>query len=141
MAIAPVIKLGLFQTAALCSMLTPGAKGAAFRHMQQVGNHPFDGIEPLPSAFLLVHFWDRADKPAGIWVQRFPEQGEYIRLLHDFSRIHDIHIIADFRYDAQVVRNEQNCRAPLVGSSAKSNLGLQIIAMAIITRWRSPPES
>ena len=29
----------------------------------------------------------------------------------------------------------------VVGSSAMSNFGLQISAMAIITRWRMPPES
>jgi hypothetical protein len=29
----------------------------------------------------------------------------------------------------------------VVGSSAISSLGLQLIAMAIITRWRMPPEN
>ena len=31
--------------------------------------------------------------------------------------------------------------SPVVGSSASSSRGAQAMAMAIITRWRMPPES
>ena len=75
--------------------------------------------------------------------------------------VHDVYPIAHARDDAEVVRDQDQRRVPLpdrlsqgsriwawivtsravVGSSAMSSFGSHESAMAIIARWRIPPEN
>ena len=82
--------------------------------------------------------------------------------LDDLARIHDGRALADLGHDRQVVRDEDEREAEVVGrgatrssricactitssavvgSSASSTFGLQASAIAIAARWRIPPEN
>ena len=97
----------------------------------------------------------------GIGLLRRGEQLAHPILLHLLTAAHHQHPVGDLRHHAHVVSDEDHpicisrcstrisCRIcawmvtsrAVVGSSAISNAGLQESAMAIITRWRMPPES
>ena len=64
-------------------------------------------------------------------LQRF-EQGAHRRALDDAAGIHDQHIVGEFGDHAQIV-GDQDDRGP--------GFGAQLSAIAIIARWRMPPES
>ena len=81
-------------------------------------------------------------------------------VLDDLAEIHDRDVVGDLGDDADVVGDEQHRHAAsapaaairsricacvvtssaVVGSSAIRTSGLQASAMAIMTRWRMPPE-
>ena len=89
------------------------------------------------------------------------EEVEHRRLFDDAPGVHDDDALAELRDHAEVVRDEQDSQAEallqdasssmicawmvtsraVVGSSAMSSSGSHESAMAIITRWRIPPES
>ena len=82
-------------------------------------------------------------------------------LLDHARRIHHVHAVGVARHDAEIVRDDHQRDAELarqllhqlricawmvtssavVGSSAMISLGLQASPIAIITRWRMPPEN
>ena len=84
-----------------------------------------------------------------------------LALLDDAALFHDAHPLRDFAHDAEIVGDEEERHAePLldvlqqrddlrlygdvervVGSSAMSRSGSLASAMAIITRWRWPPDN
>ncbi len=88
------------------------------------------------------------------------EQRVGLALLHHLARAHHVDTIGEAPHDAEVVRDEDDGHAELalefgedsricactvtsravVGSSAMRMSGLLASAMAIMTRWRWPPD-
>ena len=103
----------------------------------------------------------RAQQAARVGMRRAVEQLVDRRLLDLAAGIHHHHAVGVLGHHAQVVGDqhdrgaEVSCSSRIrsricawmvtssavVGSSAISTFGLQASAMAIITRWRMPPES
>ena len=88
------------------------------------------------------------------------ENGRFWREFDQVARVHDRHAVGNVRHDRKVMRDEQDRERELsrsslsrsriccwmvtssavVGSSAMSSCGRLTMAIAIITRWRMPPE-
>ena len=106
-------------------------------------------------------FGDAGEQAPRVGVARPREEVVDRRLFDDAAGIHHDDIVGDLGDDAEIVGDEQDRSCPIsgcsrrirsricawmvtssavVGSSAISSDGLQDSAMAIITRWRMPPD-
>ena len=104
----------------------------------------------------------RSQQAFGVGMSRVGEQRLDRRLLDDLPGVHHRDPVAEVGNHAEVVGDEQDrqvrARAgargadrgsaawtvtsrAVVGSSAISSFGSQMSAIAIMTRWRMPPES
>ena len=94
----------LFFTAPIHGMGATGMKTTPLGRINQSGNLPLDFVK---DSLALLHFWDGAQKPLGIGVLRFFENGHDICIFYDHARIHHGHSIADFRYHTQIMGNKE----------------------------------
>src|SRR5918992_467283 len=84
------------------------------------------GVEP----------WERSEKTPRIGVMGPGEDSLHWAVFGDLRRVHDNDLVGDFGNRAWVVTS-----SAVVGSSAISRSGSLTRAIAIITRWRMPPEN
>ena len=120
------------------------------------------GTPSIGSSFLLrlVQARDGLEQAQGVWVPGSCKAR--VRLpFDDAAGVHDVHPVRIAGDHAEVVGDDDDGRTELagqpvsssriwawivtsravVGSSARRSSGLQERAMAIITRWRMPPEN
>ena len=133
-------------------------EAAAGRRAAQVGRQALDGLEL--DAARQVEPRDRAHQADRVRVRGLEEDVVGGALLDDARRIHHVHAVGVARHDAEIVRDDDQRDAEparqvlhqfedlrldgdverggrLVGDD---ELGLQASPIAIITRWRMPPE-
>ena len=122
------------------------------------GHRALDGREPLA---VDVEARDRAQQADRVGVLRIGEQRRDRRALDDLAGVHHHHVVGELGDHAEIVGDDQHRHAEalaagrcsssricawmvtssaVVGSSAISSAGSHDSAMAIITRWRMPPE-
>ena len=132
---------------------------AAARRADQARRRPGIGSQRARGA---ASTRDRREQAPGVRVLGRSRIGRRRPLLDDPARVHDGDLVGRLGDDAQVVGDEDDRRAELraaaraissricawtvtssavVGSSAISSSGSMTSAIAIITRWRMPPES
>ena len=153
-------KQRLLLRAHLGGVAAAGHEPATDQVSAQVGGQPGDRVEAL--APVLVEAGDRLEQGLRVGVAHRIEQVVRARALDDLAGVHDHHPVGAGGDDAHVVRDEQDghveasraarrCRSRIwawmvtsravVGSSAINSFGSQARAMAIITRWRRPPDN
>ena len=136
------------------------AKLAASMRADERGHDAGNGAEAARRGACARH-GDAGHQPARIGVARRGEDGRGRARLHDLAGVHDDDAVGDAGDDAEIVGDETSpmpnsrcssasrCRicawmvtsSAVVGSSAMISAGPHISAMAIMTRWRRPPES
>ena len=142
------------------------ACGQRGRKWQPCGGSSSDGGEPgiagSRARAVAVEPGDRAQQPPRVRVLRVVEDLVERALLDDPPGVHHEHAVGDVGDDAEVVGDQDDRRrrsrraaarssrricawivtsSAVVGSSAISSSGEQDSAIAIITRWRMPPEN
>ena len=140
----------------------PGRRSSAARSGNQPGtgrarHHARDCVQRLTSRGEL---WDGVEERFGVRVPGTTEEVHGGRLFDDLSGVHDHHVGGHVGDDAQIVGDEDHrhvlfalkcvqqsmicdcvvTSSAVVGSSAIKSLGEHDKAMAIMTRWRIPPE-
>ena len=137
-------------------------EGAARRHARRIGHVARNRHQraPVRRPASSSRGTERS-RPVGVGHQRVLQQRHDAAPLDDAARIHDHHPVGDLGHHAQVVGDEDHrhpgpacssfsssricawmvTSSAVVGSSAISTLGSQASAIAIITRWRIPPDS
>ena len=84
---------------------------AARGHVRGVGNHSFNGFEPID---VLRNFGQGADKALRVGVKRTAEQVGHRRALHDLPGIKNQHPIAEVCDDSQIVRDHNDAHPAVV---------------------------
>ena len=159
MAVPEIRALRHFLFADFHTVSASGGKRAALGRIQQIGRRSGYGCQ------LLFVFQVKArygfDQRPGIGMPWAVKNVRTLSLFHDHAGIHDRDILRQIRHNAQVMGdNDNGCimlllqilddiqNLPLdshihavVGSSQIRSFGSQAKAMAIMTRWRIPPEN
>ncbi len=112
-------------------------------------------------AFYSAGARNRRQQPARVRIERIAEQLGRVRLLHHARGVENRHIVGILGDHAEIVRYQDDreteprlrsrirsricawivTSSAVVGSSAISRRGLHASAIAIITRWRIPPDN
>ena len=149
----------LFDPAALRRVAAARSEPARRHGGGQIGRHARNRVERLRA--VMVEARDRAEERLRVRVPHVPEQLVRARALDDLSGVHHHDPVGSRRDHAEVVRDQDDrhlrsrrsasirsriwawivTSSAVVGSSAMSSFGEHASAIAIITRWRMPPES
>ena len=134
---------------------------AARRHEDQRGRQPLDRHQPLLGV-AVVQPRDRLQEPPRVRVVRAVVDVATVAGLHDLAGVHHLDVVAVFGHHAEVVRDDDDGgvelllqpvdagrgsgpgpsrRAPWWARRRSAGPGSATSAMAIIARWRMPPEN
>ena len=139
-----------------------GVKTASRRQSIKIGHDPGDFMQRLsPPGGAVSRSGKRLQQSPGVGMLGVLENGQGFGFFDHASGVHDHDALSGLSHDAQVMGDEEDGRAKsccscminsmiwdwtvtsraVVGSSAIRTSGLLAIAMAIMARWRMPPDN
>lgn len=106
-----LVQIGVFSSAAVSSMGAAITKTATRRNVLQVGYHARNVLQLL---FVLLYLRHGCNQTRGIGMQRHVENVVCLGVLYNLAEIHHIYIIAQLRYNTEIVGDHQNRSVKLI---------------------------